>query len=143
MSMALSETNIKNLNSTSQQDDYETFRDKRSAISPIRSTQSKSPFLSDKKQDMSRVTSSIAMPQKRQIDGRIVHMQEKLLNEVFKRFSNDDLMSSVKELKKLAEIGVQNGSQNRVELKSMYLDRIADILKETVVWEKEVYIQKL
>lgn len=70
-------------------------------------------------------------------------MQEKLLNEVFKRFSNDDLMSSVKELKKLAEIGVQNGSQNRVELKSMYLDRIADILKETVVWEKEVYIQKL
>ena len=25
----------------------------------------------------------------------------------------------------------------------MYLDRIADILKETAVWEKEVYIQKL
>ena len=56
-------------------------------------------------------------------------MQEKLLNEVFKRFSNDAVMSSVKELKKLAEIGVQNGSQNRVELKGMYLDRIAEILQ--------------
>ena len=70
-------------------------------------------------------------------------MQEKLLNEVFRRFSSDDIMSSVKELKKLAEIGVQNGSSNRVELKGMYLDRIADILKETVIWEKELYIQKL
>ena len=66
-------------------------------------------------------------------------MQENCVKNVYQQILNDDILKSAKSLGQLSAL---NGGPGDPKISTFYLDRINDIFKDSLLHEKEVYIQK-
>ena len=62
------------------------------------------------------------------------------MTDVFKKIAGDDITKSLTQVSALNHLG---GSRTEKDIAPVYLDRIKEILRDTLVQEKEAYITKL
>ena len=74
-------------------------------------------------------------------DGRIQHLLEKGLTDVYKKIAGDDVAKSLGHVNTLSQLGSNNKAGK--DIASVYLDRVKEILRDEVVQEKELYITQL
>jgi hypothetical protein len=64
-------------------------------------------------------------------------MQENCVKNVYQQILNDDILKSAKSLGQLSSM---NGGTSDQKISTFYLDRINDILRDSLLHEKEIFI---